>query len=274
MSSVDPESRTLLVPPITSLTDASTVGDFLSGLIAGVESGALVHVADPHLLWVDTGLRDLLAYAQNGFPIAQERHRELGRAVQGWIRRCLAPDRDQPILPYFAWAVAKFVADHYRGGTLFLDSGERIKIEGPVPDEYLGPFEFMENAKFKSDFTRDAGGLAVLAKVPSFGSVRGERRLRAGDEVECVLQKCPASSGFHDFVNVAFTGQAAPFDYFSAFTVYATFLEDDRVRGRLPLTWCIAQTVATRPGDEPGTITRHWRLLPEGLRADWTPAET
>ncbi|HZU32700.1 MAG TPA: hypothetical protein VFB79_16400 [Candidatus Angelobacter sp.] len=142
-------------------------------------------------------------YARHPAPIKVEEMPidGLGCAIYDWIRSYLYDDDAYPLLSSYALDSARFLAAHAEGHYAVDPQPWSIKQLLDLPDGGSRALHFLDERKFKKEFTERMGTLTVIAKVPASCNVIGDKEVEvmaAGTDFVFGIKRCHLSSGVYD----------------------------------------------------------------------------
>lgn len=142
-------------------------------------------------------------YARHPAPIKVEEMpiHGLGCAIHDWIRSYLYGDDTHPLLSSYALDSARFVAAHAEGHYEVDPQPWSIKQLLDLSDGDSRPLHFLDERRFKKEFTEKMGALHVIARVPAGCSVTGNKDVEvmaAGIEFVFSIKRCHLSHGVYD----------------------------------------------------------------------------
>ena len=142
-------------------------------------------------------------YARHPAPIKVEEMPidGLGCAVYDWIRSYLYDDDAHPLLSSYALDSGRFLAAHAEGHYAVDPQPWSIKQLLDLPDGGSRPLHFLDERKFKKEFTEKMGSLTVIARVPAGCNVIGRKDVEvmaAGTEFVFGIKRCHLSSNVYD----------------------------------------------------------------------------
>jgi hypothetical protein len=142
-------------------------------------------------------------YARHPAPIKVEEMPidGLGCAVYEWIRSYLYDDDAHPLLSSYALDSARFLAAHAEGHNAVDPQPWSIKPLLDLSDGGSRSLHFLDERRFKKEFTERMGGIDVIARVPANCNVTGRKDaevMATGTEFLFSIRRCHLSSGVYD----------------------------------------------------------------------------
>lgn len=247
-------------------TGKTLCGELLDYLM-GLAKDCPEYLRPGHKKWVLSLLQDFydFEYIMSPFGAVKERRKKvsglplhyLEESLRDWVHGYLSAE-NSTLVAIYALGVCEFIEAHCFGGYRGCFPGERWRINGMFPKEFIQKhfpeksFRFLQNATFKRYFTDCISGVVAVAEVPVGGKIEFSAKeipsLKPGDKFYFKIERCHLSSGFSDYDRYKVIEDGRPaFDFFDDLRIRGSIYkntDDDKsvvrgsgVEGRLPVCW-------------------------------------